>query len=137
MGRNEDKVDTINVNDVLNAITDYNAANDRPCPKTFLAGKFGVNVLDLLDNMKEKKQIIGKRGRNGGFVLSVDAASELPVTPVMVQDDAPSEAPAVEVAPAVENGETISQEDAEKIFNEIAFPVVMQQETQLDESAPF
>lgn len=120
MGRNEDKVaTTINKTDILNAINDYNTGNDRPCPKTFLAGKFGVDILDMLDVLKKDGSIVGKRGRNGGFVLSANAASDLEVTPVTVEtdavettDEASNEVPSESNEPV----ETISQEEADRVF---------------------
>jgi len=82
---------------VLTTIREFHTSNERPCPKTHLIGKFGNDVLDVLDSLKESGKITGKRGRNGGFVLA-DGIT-LDVTPVTVD------------APASDTGEE-SNEDA-------------------------
>jgi len=145
LGGKEDNVATINKTEILNAINDYNTGNDRPCPKTFLAGKFGVDILDMLDTMKKDGSIIGKRGRNGGFVLSSDAATSLlDVTPVTVESDV-SEATNDASESVSEPVETISQEEADRMFADLTgvtfIPptdnVEQNADNQVDEPAPF
>jgi DNA-binding IscR family transcriptional regulator len=130
----------ITTNDILTAITSYTADNERPCPKTFLAQKFGVGVLDMLDSLKKTGIIEGKRGRNGGFIIPNAASVTVDATPVMVEtmDEAPSEAPSVPNEPV----ETISQDEADRVFASLTgiSPVeTVEQDVhdQLDEPAPF
>ncbi len=82
---------TIKTDDILSTIREYNTTNERPCPKTFLASKFGSGVLDMLDSLKQSGIIRGQRGRNGGFLLCAPSANvqdtpTVEVTPVVIND---------------------------------------------------
>lgn len=61
---------TINSSDVLSAVTVFVNDNKRPCPSTFLTEKFGDDVLDVIDELKESGVVVGLRGRNGGLALA-------------------------------------------------------------------
>ena len=61
---------TINSSDVLSAVTVFVNDNKRPCPAKFLTEKFGDDVLDVIDELKESGVVVGLRGRNGGLALS-------------------------------------------------------------------
>ena len=55
--------------DVLTAVTVFVNDNKRPCPAHYLAEKFGPDVLDMIDELKESGVLLGLRGRNGGLAL--------------------------------------------------------------------
>lgn len=61
---------TINSSDVLSAVTVFVNDNKRPCPAAFLTEKFGDDVLDVIDELKESGVVVGLRGRNGGLALA-------------------------------------------------------------------
>lgn len=56
-------------NDVLSAVSVFVTDNNRPCPAKYLTDKFGDDVLDVIDSLKESGVLLGLRGRNGGFAL--------------------------------------------------------------------
>lgn len=60
---------TINTSDVVNTVVDFTAANSRPCPAKYLAEKFGSEVHDVIDSLKESGVLLGLRGRNGGLAI--------------------------------------------------------------------
>lgn len=60
---------TINSSDVVTAVTMFVKDNNRPCPAKFLAEKFGEDVFDVIDQLKESGVLLGLRGRNGGLAL--------------------------------------------------------------------
>ena len=60
---------TISQTDVVTAVTVFVNENSRPCPSKFLTEKFGADVVDVLDTLKESGVLIGLRGRNGGYAL--------------------------------------------------------------------
>jgi hypothetical protein len=65
---------------VLAEVSEYRAANSRPCPANHLTAKFGDEVLDIIKSLKTDGTLIGKRGRTGGLIPA-DAATvaETPV----------------------------------------------------------
>jgi len=60
---------TISQSDVLSAVTVFVETNKRPCPKQYLTERFGADVLDVVDQLKESGVLLGLRGRNGGLAL--------------------------------------------------------------------
>lgn len=58
---------------VLSEISEYREANGRPCPAKHLVEKFGAEVLEVIQTLKDSGTLVGKRGRTGGLVPS-DAA---------------------------------------------------------------
>lgn len=58
---------TISNSDVLSAVQTFVSSNNRPCPAHFLTEKFGDDVLDVIDSLKESGVLLGLRGRNGGL----------------------------------------------------------------------
>lgn len=60
---------TISQSDVVTAVTVFVKDNNRPCPAKFLTEKFGDDVLDVIDELKESGVLLGLRGRNGGLAL--------------------------------------------------------------------
>lgn len=60
---------SISKTDVVTAVTSFVADNNRPCPSKFLAEKFGADVLDVIDELKDSGILLGLRGRNGGLAL--------------------------------------------------------------------
>jgi len=61
---------TISQSDVVTAVTTFVIDNKRPCPSKFLTEKFGDDVLDMIDQLKESGVMVGLRGRNGGLALA-------------------------------------------------------------------
>ncbi len=61
---------TISQSDVVAAVTSFVVDNKRPCPAQFLTEKFGDDVLDVIDELKESGVMVGLRGRNGGLALA-------------------------------------------------------------------
>jgi hypothetical protein len=60
---------TISQTDVLTAVTQFAIDNKRPCPASYMVEKFGPDVLDVIDALKESGVLLGLRGRNGGLAL--------------------------------------------------------------------
>ena len=58
---------TISNSDVVSAVQSFVSSNNRPCPSHFLTEKFGDDVLDVIDSLKESGVLLGLRGRNGGL----------------------------------------------------------------------
>jgi hypothetical protein len=61
---------TISQTDVVTAVTSFVKDNGRPCPSQYLTEKFGDDVLDMVDTLKESGVFVGLRGRNGGLALA-------------------------------------------------------------------
>lgn len=61
---------TINSSDVLSAVTVFVTDNKRPCPAAYLTEKFGDDVLNVIDELKESGIVVGLRGRNGGLAIA-------------------------------------------------------------------
>lgn len=59
----------VSKSDVLAAVSVFVADNKRPCPSHFLTEKFGIDVLDVVDELKGSGVLLGLRGRNGGLAL--------------------------------------------------------------------
>lgn len=53
---------------VLSAISEYRTANSRPCPAKYLVEKFGEEVTEVIQSLKDSGTLVGKRGRTGGLV---------------------------------------------------------------------
>jgi hypothetical protein len=60
---------TISTDAVLTTVVDFVAEFKRPCPSSFLTGKYGDDVLDVVDSLKASGILLGLRGRNGGLAL--------------------------------------------------------------------
>lgn len=94
------KTNTISQTDVLTAVTVYTKEQNRPCPSHFLTEKFGADVLDVVDELKETGVLLGLRGRNGGLALPgteiVAKRSEFAAKKAAKLAAKASEAPAVE-----------------------------------------
>lgn len=58
---------TVSNSDVLSAVQTFVSSNNRPCPAHYLTEKFGDDVLDVIDELKESGVLLGLRGRNGGL----------------------------------------------------------------------
>jgi len=71
---------SLNPNDIVNAISSYNAEQKRACPVKFLKTTYGDDVGDVLKALKESGIVIATRGRTGGY--KVAAAPALPVASV-------------------------------------------------------
>ena len=73
---------------VLAAVSTYRAENGRPCPKHYLTGKFGDEVLAVIDTLKGNGTLVGKRGRSGGLVTAdaAPAATETAAVDSTVKD---------------------------------------------------
>lgn len=61
---------TISQTDVVAAVSAFVQENSRPCPSQFLTDKFGDDVLDVVDELKESGVVVGLRGRNGGLAIA-------------------------------------------------------------------
>lgn len=92
---------TIANSDVLSAVQIFVTANNRPCPSKFLTEKFGDDVLDVIDELKESGVLLGLRGRNGGLAT--------PDSPIVAKR---SEHAAKKVAKAAEPVQTDTNEAA-------------------------
>lgn len=60
---------------VLAAISEYRAENNRPCPAKYLVEKFGDEALDVVAALKKDGTLVGKRGRTGGLVPAGEATT--------------------------------------------------------------
>ena len=57
---------------ILNTIASYCQQNNRPCPRTHIYSVHG-DITETLKLLATNEDIIGSRGRNGGFMLASEA----------------------------------------------------------------
>jgi len=62
-------VSTVSTTDVVSAVTSYVSEFKRPCPASYLTGRFGDPVEDVIAELKASGILLGLRGRNGGLAL--------------------------------------------------------------------
>lgn len=61
--------------DLLNAISQYQTDNKRPCPKKEIIASHGEDALDVLAQLLKDGSVACRRGRNGGFYPVAGAAA--------------------------------------------------------------